>query len=69
MYEDGSPHKDFGNIFLEKTPEPQCEEDIYKLENEIQKDIKNRIGFARSSVTIIYFKLMRGIKNGKINNY
>jgi hypothetical protein len=36
--------------------EPKCEEDIYYLESKIQKNIKMRIGFERSTVTIINFK-------------
>lgn len=55
-YPDGSGHQDFGNIFLKDTKTPKCEADVYAIETEIQKDIKNRIGFIISSVTVINFK-------------
>jgi hypothetical protein len=55
-YCDGAAYKDFGNIFLEDTKEPKCEEEMYEIEAEIREDVKRRVGFERSIVTILFFK-------------
>lgn len=54
-YESGEMHEDFGNMFL-NVSEPTDEETLQKIQDMISENIRIRIGFKRSSVTVLNFK-------------
>ena len=57
-YESGEMHSDYGNIFL-SCQEPKDEDALQNIEGLIQHDIRHRIGFEKSVVTVLNFKTIK----------